>query len=234
MTHKTTTSGAGAPSAAQTTSGTRMLLACGAVAAPLWGLVALAQILTRDGFDLRRQQASLLSNGDLGWIQVTNFIVAGLLFLAGAIGIRRTVRPGPGATWGPRLIAVFAVGMIAAGVLVADPANGFPPGTPAGPPQDPSWHGIGHFTAASLGLLALIVACLLFARGFAASGRPGWAAYSLATAVVVLAAVAFQAAAPDQAAANVSFFVVVAALAHGWVSLLAGWLLTVTRPSRAR
>lgn len=117
------------------TAVTRRLLACGMAATPLFAVVATAQILTRDGFDLRRHVVSMLSNGHLGWIQIANFTVSGLLFLAGAVGIRRAMRPNQdlsqgfrrGGTWGPRLIGVFAVGLLAAAVFDADPMNGFPP-----------------------------------------------------------------------------------------------------------
>jgi hypothetical protein len=45
-----------------------------------------------DGFDLRRNAASALSNGDLGWIQVGNYLVTGPLFLAGGAGAPRKAR----------------------------------------------------------------------------------------------------------------------------------------------
>ena len=36
---------------------------------------------------------SLLSLGDLGWIQIANFVVTGLLVTACAIGMRRVLHP---------------------------------------------------------------------------------------------------------------------------------------------
>jgi hypothetical protein len=41
------------------------------------------QMLVRDGFDIRRHALSLLTNGDLGWIQILNFVLTGLLVIAG-------------------------------------------------------------------------------------------------------------------------------------------------------
>ena len=35
-----------------------------------------------------QQQLSLLSNGDLGWIQVASFVVTGLLAIAAAVGVK--------------------------------------------------------------------------------------------------------------------------------------------------
>jgi hypothetical protein len=36
---------------------------------------------------------------------------------------------GQGATWAPRLLAAYGVGLVAAGVFRAGPTLGFPPGT---------------------------------------------------------------------------------------------------------
>ncbi|HZD56197.1 MAG TPA: DUF998 domain-containing protein [Anaerolineales bacterium] len=68
---------------------TRALVTCGVIAGPLYIAVGLVQMLTRPGFDITRHSLSLLSNGDLGWIQIANFLVAGLLVIAGAAGMRR-------------------------------------------------------------------------------------------------------------------------------------------------
>jgi hypothetical protein len=43
------------------------------------------QMLVRHGFDIRRHALSLLTNGDLGWIQILNFVLPGLLVIAGAL-----------------------------------------------------------------------------------------------------------------------------------------------------
>jgi hypothetical protein len=205
---------------------TRKLLICGVVAGPLYIVVVVLQMLTRDGFDISRHPASMLSNGDQGWIQIANFAVSGLLFVAGAIGLHRVLGPaaGRGGTWGPRLIGVFGAGMVAAAVFSADPADGFPPGTPAGPPTSMSWHGLLHFLIAGVAFLALVAACLIFARRFAAAGRRGWAAFSAVTGALFLgtwiALFALQGARP----ANIAFAIAVA-LALAWTSLLAAhWL----------
>jgi Protein of unknown function (DUF998) len=81
--------------------GTCGLLVCGAVAGPLFVAVVVAQALTRTGFDLTRDAASLLDDGSWGWIQSANFVVTGLLLIAAAAGLRRTLRTGPGHRWIP-------------------------------------------------------------------------------------------------------------------------------------
>jgi uncharacterized protein DUF998 len=73
---------------------TRRLLICGVLAGPFFVAVAGVQVATRDGFDLARHLLSLLSLGDLGWIQIGNFVVSGLLSIAFAVGMRRALHPG--------------------------------------------------------------------------------------------------------------------------------------------
>src|SRR6266496_1367937 len=79
---------------------TRVLLFCGIVAGPFYIIVGLIQALTRPGFDLLRHDLSLLANGSLGWIQITNLVLTGLLVLAFAIGMRQALPDGPGRIWG--------------------------------------------------------------------------------------------------------------------------------------
>jgi hypothetical protein len=202
-------------------AGTRTLLLAGAVAGPLFAVVALIQTVIRPGFDLARDQVSLLSNGDLGWLQVGNFLVAGALFIAGAIGMRRatahSTRP---SRWAPRLMLVFGASQLAAAVFTADPAFGFPPGTPAGPPLAFTWHGGLHLLSAAIGLLAIAAAAFLMAGQFGRLGRPVWAAWSRIAGAALLLGFAVNGAMAGQAIANIGF--TVAALhAYLWTSAVA-------------
>jgi hypothetical protein len=133
-------------------------------------VVSLAQALTRQGFDIGRHQWSLLENGDLGWIQIANFLLSGAMLVAFAVGLRRRLAPGVGSRWAPRLTAVFGVCLMAAGVFTADPALGFPAGTPEGPGQI-SWHGLLHFSAAGVGFTAIAATCFVIARRYTADGQ---------------------------------------------------------------
>jgi hypothetical protein len=139
---------------------TRSLLGYGVLAGPFYVTVSLAQALTRDGFDLTRHAWSLLSDGSLGWIQITNFVLTGLMVIAAAVGLHRAVPQSP---WTARLVGVYGASLIAAGALRADPALGFPAGTPDGPGAV-SWHGIGHLTAGGIGFLCVIAATFVLAR----------------------------------------------------------------------
>jgi hypothetical membrane protein len=167
---------------------TRSLLGYGVIAGPLYVTTVLAQALLRPGFDLLRDDASLLSNGPLGWIQVANFVVTGMIVIACAIGLRRALVSGRAAIWAPRLLGLYGAGLIGAGIFVADPMNGFPPGTPAGRPLHLSLHGTLHIIVAAIAFLCLIAACFVLARRFASFGQRRWALFSRVTGLLFLAA----------------------------------------------
>lgn len=200
---------------------TRALLACGVAAGPAFVTVVAAQALTRDRFDLSRHPISLLSLGTLGWIQVTNFVIGGLLCGAFAVGLRRALHPGPAGTWAPRLVGVYGVGLIAGGIFVTDPALGFPPGAPTGTPEQVSWHGILHGIAPAVAFTAIVLACFVFVRRFAVLRRWGWATYSAATAITALALFAW----PGQDGLSLRLAVAVV-LTFAWTTALAARLMT--------
>lgn len=216
----------------RSTAVTRSLLGYGVLAGPAYVLVSLGQALTRDGFDLTRHSWSLLATGPFGWIQSTNLVLTGLMILAFAVGLRRALRPGPGATWAPRLIAGYGAGLVAAGVFRADPALGFPAGTPADA-RTISWHGALHLTAGGIGFLGLTAACLVLGRRFAGGGRPGWATFSRVTGVLFLAAFAGIASGSGGPVTTLPFVAAVL-LVSAWMSALAAHLYNHTVPPAGR
>jgi Protein of unknown function (DUF998) len=175
-----------AATTSSTFSATRALLTCAAAAAPLWATVSLAQAATREGFDLTRHPLSVLSNGHLGWLQIANFLVAGILTVAGAAGLRRAMHGAPGGKWAPRLVRVNGMGMIAAGVFVMDPADGFPVGTPYGMPETLTWHSYGHMAAGSIAFAALIAACYVLGHHFSRAANRGHALASRVAGTALL------------------------------------------------
>lgn len=176
-----------------TSAATRALLVCGVIAGPLFIGATLVQAATRDGFDPVEHPLSLLSLSDLGWIQITNFVLSGLLALAGAFGVRRALGSGPASKWGPRLLGLYGISLVWGGVFVADPALGYPAGAPEGSPPEQSWHSILHSFAPVGAGLALLVACFVFARRFACEQRKGWqiACYAVVVGYAVLSAMSF-------------------------------------------
>ena len=120
------------------------------------------------------------------------------------------------------LVGVYGLGLIGAGIFVADPALGFPPGTPADA-HPISWHGIMHFVTGGIGFLALIAACFVFAGRFRALKQRGWAVFSAITGIVFFAAF-FGIAAGSQLGGSVLVFVTLAftaAVVNAWVWLSA-------------
>lgn len=164
---------------------TRLLLACGVIGPALFVVVLLIEGATRPGYSAWRHFGSQLSLSDQGWEQIANFLVCGLLVLAFVVGLRRVWHGSRGATWGPILLGVFGLSLIAAGIFVTGPALGYPPG--ASLPSQESWHSTLHGLAGLGAFGSLAAACFVLARRF--RGDPqwrGWALYSVVTGVVVV------------------------------------------------
>jgi len=210
---------------------TRALLICGLIAGPIYIVVGLIQALTRPGFDLMRHDLSLLANGDLGWIQITNLVLSGLLVIAFAFGMRRALHGSRGGTWGPLLVGVYGLGLIGAGFFTADPAFGFPPGTPPDA-HTISWHGLLHFITAGIGFLALIAACMVMARRFASQGLRGWAIYSVGSGILFFAAFVGVATGSGQSWSVIGFWIGILFI-WAWIWALAMKLLNERIPSQS-
>ena len=162
----------------------RTLLTCGTVAGPVFVAVGLIQAFTIPGFDLTHHYLSQLSSGELGWIQIANFVIAGLLTIAAAVGVRRALGGGTLGRVSPVLLGGFGVGLVAAGVFVADPAIGFPPGTPDAIPTQQTWHSMLHGVAAIVSFVFLVGACFTLGYRFARQRQWLWTLFSVASGVV--------------------------------------------------
>ncbi|MCM2390307.1 DUF998 domain-containing protein [Streptomyces albipurpureus] len=187
MTHTLTAPISSAQAAAPAARRTRRLVFAGAAAGPLFLGVGLIQGLTRDGFDFTRNAISQLSIGDLGWIQMTSFALTGALVIAGAIGMRRTLRDGPAGTWAPWLVGVFGLSFLVSAVFPADAGAGFPADAAEAPAASISTDGAIHMLGGMVGFLALCAAFLVLARHFAAQQERGWALACRLMPVAVLA-----------------------------------------------
>jgi hypothetical protein len=143
---------------------TRRLLLCGAIAGPAFVLVVLLQDYTRPGVDPRSQPLSLLSLGDWGWIQTLNFMVAGVLNLLYAVGLRRRLQGGHSGMAAPVLIALYGIGLVSVALFQTDPRNGFPPGVVE--TSEWSWHAVLHGLGATVVFFAVAGALLAFSWAF--------------------------------------------------------------------
>lgn len=172
---------------------TTLLLIGGAIGAIGFVLVFLVDGATRPGYRPTYHPVSALSLGDRGWVQTTNFIVTGLLFLGAAAGLSRTFASGRGALAVPILLGIFAVAVVVSGLFTMDPMRGYPPGTPEGDPDQLSTRHKIHDAAGPIVFSVLPIVCFAMAWRFAsAPGEWGWASYSIASgAVLVVALIAF-------------------------------------------
>jgi Protein of unknown function (DUF998) len=177
----------------------RLLLAAGAVGPLLFILAFLVIGATRPAYSAWHMAVSSLSDGPLGWTQTTNFVVCGALLMCFAFGLKRALRAGKGATWGPILLGTFGLCMIGAGFFTTDPGLGYPPG--AATPATPSVHGALHGLFSLVGFASLIAACFVLARRFTLDPAwHGWSLYSILTGsgfLVFLVLTSFAAASGD-------------------------------------
>lgn len=203
---------------------TKFLLACGVLAGPVYITVGIFQILTRAGFDMTRHPLSMMSLGDLGWIQIANFFVTGSLVVLGSLGLRRAVRNNKRWQRGALCVTLFGLGVITGGLFSVDPSLGFPPGTPDVAPTTMSWHAMLHLMLGQLGFLALIVSSFIFARYFKAENQRSWAMYSAFTGAFFLAAIITIGAAQGAAWASVMLYAAIA-FAFVWLSTLMAYYL---------
>ncbi len=108
--------------------------------------------------------------------------------------------------------------MIGAAVFPADPAMGFPPGTPEGQGAV-TLSGTLHMAVGGIGFLCMVAACYVLASRFAREGRKGWAVFSRVTGTLFLGSFLGIAAGGAVPGANVAFIVGIMAI-WGWLSLL--------------
>ncbi|MGC4868499.1 DUF998 domain-containing protein [Micromonospora sp. DT53] len=155
---------------------TRRLLACGTAAGPLFVIVVLVGGALRPGYRPIRQAASELALGSTGWIQITNFLVCGALFVVCAFGVRRALRPGPAAWIAAALTGLFGVALIASGLFVTDVAG----------QAQRTWHGTAHNAAGSVVFLSLPLLTFTWACQAARRRSWVWATTSAITGVTML------------------------------------------------
>src|SRR5215472_6798610 len=161
----------------------RKLLYAGIVGPLLFIVVFLLEGATRPGYSAWRNFVSQLATGDLGWMQVVNFLVCGALVLAFAVGLRQAIKGSRGSVGGPVLIGLFAVALLVAGTFSTDPALGYP----VGAPEVHTTHGLIHGLAGLLAFTLLPAACFVMAWHFGAEpGARRWAVYSVVVGVVIL------------------------------------------------
>ena len=214
---------------------TKLLLLCGVIAGPFFTLSWFMQGLARTDYDPMRHAISSLSIGEFGWMQITTFIITGLLILVFGMELRQLLQGSSGSVWGPLLIILLGIGLIGAGIFVTDPLNGYPPGTPI-IPTDRTTHGILHDLFGIPFFLGLPILGLVFARFFDRQGQHHWALYSRLSglgmfAVFFVARLGFRLLPnyPDLAANFGLLQRITVTIGLAWLTLLAVYMLRQTR-----
>jgi hypothetical protein len=208
----------------------RGLLAAGLVGPVFFFIVVMVEGATRPGYSPWHHAISTLALGPGGWAVTAGLAVLGILLLCFAVGLRWTLEPGPGSTWGPIFIAISGLTFIAEAIFATDPTLGYPPGFGA----TTTLHGTLHnLLSVAFETPAMVAACVVLARRFAHSRGGGpWVMYSIGTVVVVvvlqvLAVLAFLSNEPDSPFGlfqRLQFFTL-----QGWIAVLAVRLLVGLR-----
>lgn len=199
---------------------TRSMLGWGVVAGPFYLGFGLILALTRTGFDLSRHALSLLTLGEGGWLQITNFALTGIMVVVSGWGLLRAIE-GRGRGAGSAVI-VAGVAIVLAGVFRPDPVAGFPAGAEA----TVSVSGILHLVAGALEFVAFAIAALLLARFFASRGERGRAAWSrIAGVTIVVGFVAGAALSAGPAGVALLWLAVITAFA--WLLTASVWIYRI-------
>ncbi|WP_104176113.1 DUF998 domain-containing protein [Arthrobacter sp. Y81] len=160
---------------------TRSLLAGGVIAGATLPVILGVAGATRQGYSVWRNGVSQLGTGDGAWVFAVAFVLGGVLLGLFALGLRRVLRSGRGAPWGPIVIAMAAVGFIISGLVPTDPALGYPPGEP----PTATLAGRIHQGAGTLVFGGLSAAAFILARRLRSDAR-GLATFSLVTGTLII------------------------------------------------
>lgn len=161
-----------------------------------------------------RSNFGLEVTADVSHTAERDFPKEGLLAVIGALGVSSVQKRIGSRSYAMITgLVIYGLCIATAGLLRADPAEGFPIGTPAGPPAVVTGSGLGHLIAGGIGFLGLIVACLACARRSARTGESVWAACSAAIGVYYLVAFAGIASGAGNPVINIAFTV---AVVLGW------------------
>jgi hypothetical protein len=212
----------------------RFLVATGLVGPLFFLLVVIVEGATRPGYNAWHDVISTLALGPGGWVLTAGLAVLGVLLVCFALGLRRVLSPGTGATWGPILIAVSGLAFIGEAIFASDPSLGYPPGLAA----TTSLHGSVHnILTVVFETPAVVAACIVLARRFGQAPRGrAWVTYTIVTLILVvvfqvLGVLAFLSSDPGWPFGlyqRLQFFTL-----QGWIAVVAARLLAGPVPEPA-
>jgi hypothetical membrane protein len=140
--------------------------------------------LVQDGYDPARQDIGEL--GAVGatapWLHGAALVVGGLLTVALAVGVWRTLAPGPRSLLGVGLLGLYGLGTALEGVLPVDCWSIDLACRAQVVVEGSSWHHEAHGVADAVAVIALIVAPYALARPF--GDDDGWRRWSTPSVVL--------------------------------------------------
>ena len=160
----------------------RLAAWAGIIAPALFVAVFTIEGWLRPGYNPITTYVSALSLGARGWIQITNFIVLGLLMLVFTRGVATEFQSGKASRWGLICLTLIALLFIVSGPFVMDPM-----GTPL---AQATIHGTIHGLAGGIIFILMPVSCFIYLRRFRQD--PEWRYFQWGTlllGVIVAAAV---------------------------------------------
>ena len=107
----------------------------------------------RPGYDALSTYVSALSLGPRGGVQITNFIVSGILMLVFSRGVAVVFRKEKRSQAGPVLLGIVSAGMFLSGPFVMDPMGTLP--------AQASVHGLVHGITGSIVFLLMPISTLV-------------------------------------------------------------------------
>jgi hypothetical protein len=155
----------------------------GMIGSALFIAIFTLESILRPGYNPLGMYVSELSLGPRGWIQITNFIIYGILFLTFTWGITAEFKIGKASKAGPILLAIIGACLLLSGPFVMDPANTLV--------ESMSLGGTLHQLLGAIVFLLAPISCFVFWRRFRTD--PNWRVLQwwtlIATVVIALAVV---------------------------------------------
>ena len=112
----------------------------------------------RSGYDPLKMYISALSLGNRGWLQISNFIVLGLLLFIFTLGLSKEFQTGKASRGGIITLYIISVLFFISGPFVMDPTE-----TPA---DQMSVHGLIHGISGGIVFLLMPIIIFIFLRRF--------------------------------------------------------------------
>ena len=148
----------------------RLAVWSGMIGSLLFLAVFVAEDGFSPGFNWLSTAVSEHSRTPHGWIQITTFIVVGLLFVIFSGGISEELRNVPGSRTGPLMIGITGVCLILSGPFVTDP-GGVVMGS-----SEATWHGAVHGIVGAIAFTLMPLSCFVFYRRL--RSQPAWSSFA--------------------------------------------------------